>query len=156
MPTLLAKQGLSKAAAARVLGVLTSGLGTKVVLSPARPMVGSSYMRFYCPTTVHPDASLARFMPGEFDACSDRTGVGIRFKAQAGRRYLIDCAGTPGQDVVWKLRPMGTSGGGSQTTANTEHPAFIYEASKDGEVALDFNANTDVFNVYRCEITPSN
>lgn len=155
LPKLPAKQTLSKADAARVLGVSDGSLGTKVTLSPAQALVGTSFMRFFCPTTVHPDVPMARFSPSTYGGCADRTGVGVRFVARAGRRYLIDCAGTPGHNVIWTLRPRNNSGGGVQTVANTEHPAFIYEAVKDGEVALDFNANTDVFHVHRCEITSS-
>ncbi len=155
MPRLGADQKLAAAAAAKVLGVASTSLQTKITLSPATPKVGSSVMRFYCPTYVQPDTSRAQFMPGEFDACSYRTGVGLRFRAKSGRRYLIDCAGTPGSDVQWKLRPMGSTVGGAQTAANTEHPAFIFEAAKDGEVALDFNASTELFVIHRCEITPT-
>lgn len=154
LPRLKAEQTLSKAAAAKALGITDGTLGAKVVLSPATALVGTSFMRFYCPTTVHPDVPMARFAPGTFAACGNRTGVGIRFVAKAGRRYLIDCAGTPGTSVTWTLQPQSHKGG-AQTVANTEHPAFIYEAIEDGEVALDFNANTDAFFVHRCEVTPT-
>lgn len=57
--------------------------------------------------------------------------------------------------MTWTLRPQLQSGTGVQTVANTEHPAFIYTALEDGEVALDVNVSADVFYVHRCEITPS-
>jgi len=43
----------------------------------------------------------------------------------------------------------------AQTTSNTEHPAFIYEARATTEVRLDFHALGDEFFIERCEITPT-
>ena len=155
MPRLRADQVLTRSHAARVLGVAEGSLSTKVVLSPAQPKSGASHMRFYCPTVVDPSESRARFEPGEFGGCSYRTGVGLRFEATAGKRYLIDCVGTPGTNVTWGLHRSGNPQA-SHTAANTEHPAFVYEASTTGEVALDLNASASVFFVHRCEITPTN
>jgi len=153
MPTLRAGQKLSRAKAAKLLGVGLKHLGVNALLSPRTPMRGSAYMKFFCPTFVDPADNEARFSRSAVDgACGNRLGASLRFQAVAGFRYLIDCAGRPGGNVTWELRPQ-MNGGGPQTVSNTEHPAFIYEANATTEVRLDFHALGDEFYVQRCEIT---
>ena len=151
VPNLEGMQALTKSQAAKLLGTDVEALGETERISPASPISAHAHMRLYCPSYVHPDTSTAGFFPGDDPGCAERTGAGIRFAAKKGQRYLIDCAGTPGTAVQWRLRPSATMI--TSSVPNTEHPAFVFEATADGEAALDFNANTPAFTIRYCEIT---
>jgi hypothetical protein len=151
-PNLRGMQALSRAQAAKLLGVEPSDLLATERISPAAPVAAHAHMRLYCPSYVRPDSSTAGFFPSDGPACGSRTGAGLRFSAKKGRRYLIDCAGSPGNGATWRLRPSGTTTT-THAVANTEHPAFLFDATADGDVALDFNADAPAFQIHFCEIT---
>lgn len=150
MPRARATQRLSRAQIAHVLSVAVSALSASIVLEPARLKVGSSIMELYCPIEVLPQKAHARFTQ---TACQGIGMVAISFKAAAGKRYLLDCAGTPANQT-WRLKPWGVPSSGS-TVSGTEHPAFVHDATKNGIVRFALTGSAPSYVVQRCEITPT-
>ena len=134
-----------RAEIAQALAVPLAELDTTVVLSPAKLVDGNASMDLYCAVDLVARQH-ARIVK------STCTGFGqavIKTKVYAGRRYVIECAGTPGS-TTWTLRLPS----GSQLTASqTEHPAFLYTAEQTQDASFTFSAAANEYFIQRCEIT---
>ena len=140
---------LTRAEVAGALGVHMSLLVDPTVLTPARLEVQGAWMDLYCAAEVLQGSAYgyARFVPS---ACQGFGQASLFFEVVAGHTYLIDCAVKPG-NTTWQLRRWGQSS--AQTASNTEHPLFAFTADTSGTVGFSLRATSDVFFVYRCEIT---
>jgi len=145
IPRVHAAQRLSRTHIAAALGVTLDTLGASAVLEPSRLQVGNSVMSYFCAVEVMPNQKYAAFSEKICDGYVD-----VRFMAVTGKRYLLDCAGSPANQT-WKLHLKGTSI--VSTISGTEHPAFVHNATKNGIVEFRLTGSAPSYMVNRCEIT---
>jgi hypothetical protein len=132
---------------AQALAVGIGELDSTITLSPAKLVDGNASMDLYCAV----DLVARQYARIVKSTCTGFGQAVIKMGVSAGRRYLIECAGTPG-NTTWTLR---LPNGGQLTSSQTEHPTFVYLAEQTQDVSFSFLAAANEYFIQRCEITPT-